>query len=294
MSQYLLFTDAGGDLPASLCEKYDIRGVPMDYILSGVSHSFSPAAPDREAQCQAFYDALRERAEVSTSQITPFVYTELFSPLLAAGQDILYLCFSSGMSATWANLQTARQLLSEQFPERTLCCIDSLSAAAGQGVFVLNAAMNREKGMSLAENAAWLEAHAQNVQHWFTVDDLDFLKRGGRISPAVAFLGGKMQIKPILTILPDGSLSVKEKARGRKKSIDRLVALYQEAMDFGDGEKLVMVNHAGCPEEGAALVEQVKRVSPPGTEVFLTALSPIIGAHTGPNMLSVAHIGKKR
>lgn len=294
MADYILFTDAGGDIPPELCQKYGIRGVPMECILSGNIQTFSPDDPDREDQCQRFYDALRQQVEVSTSQITPFVYIDVFSPLLEAGCDILYCCFSSGLSATWSNVQTAQQLLKEKYPDRTLRCIDSRSAAAGQGAFVLQAAINRENGMSISENADWLEAHVQNVQHWFTVDDLDFLKRGGRVSPAVAFLGGKMQIKPILTILPDGSLSVKEKARGRKKSIDRLLALYQESMDFSDCAPLVVLNHAGCAEEGQALAQQVKAVSPPGTQVLLTSLSPIIGTHTGPNMLSIAHIGKRR
>lgn len=294
MSDYVIFTDAGADIPAALCAQYDIHGIPMNYLLDGQSAVFRPEDPAREAHCDAFYNALRGRVDVSTSQITPFTFEELFTPVLESGRDILYCCFSSGLSSTWQNLQVVRGQLQEQFTERTLRCVDSLSAAGGEGVFTLQAAINRQRGMELEENAQWLEAHVQNVCHWFTVDDLDFLKRGGRISPTVAFLGGKLQIKPMLVIVEDGKLKVLEKARGRKAAIARLIQLYQAAQGFGDAEPIVFVGHAASPEDGACLAEQIQAVSPAGTQVILTELSPIIGAHTGPDMLCVCHFGKGR
>jgi DegV family protein with EDD domain len=294
MTDYVIFTDAGADIPAELCARYEIHGIPMSYLLAGESGTFRPEAPDRSALCGAFYDALRRQAEVSTSQINPFAFEEIFAPVLSAGQDILYCCFSSGLSATWQSAQTAAAQLREQFPERTVRCVDSLSAAGGQGILVLQAAINREKGLSLEENARWLETHTQHLCHWFTVDDLDFLKRGGRISPTAAFLGGKLQIKPMLIIEADGKLKVAEKARGRKAAVSRLIQLYQQTLDFSGVEPVVFVGHAGAPEDGAALAEQIQAVSPAGVQVVLTELSPIIGAHTGPNMLYVAHFGKTR
>jgi len=294
MAEYVIFTDAGADIPADLCARYDIHGVPMQYLLGGGTGTFRPEDAERESVCDAFYQALRERTDISTSQITPFTFEEVFAPVLEAGQDILYCCFSSGLSSTWQNLQAIAEELRERYPGRALRCIDTRCAAAGQGLLVAQAAANRVNGMGLEENAAWLEAHLLNVCHWFTVDDLDFLKRGGRVSPTVAFLGGKLQIKPMLTVMPDGSLQVKEKARGRKKAVDRLVELYKDNAAAGDWLSTVFVNHAGCRSDGEALVEELRKAAPAGTEFVLVALSPIIGAHTGPNMLSVCHFGRAR
>jgi len=294
MTDYVIFTDAAADLPAELCTRYDIRSIPMTCLLNGETMTFRPDDPHRQEICAGFYDALRAQAEVSTSQITPFVFEEAFSPILEAGKDVLYCCFSSGISSTWQNLQVTREELSEQFPERKLRCVDSRAASGGLGLFVLQAALNREKGMSIHENAAWLEAHVPNMCHWFTVDDLDFLKRGGRISPTLAFLGGKLQIKPLLVIGDDGKLEVREKIRGRKAAIAQLVKLYIQHLDFGDAAPMVMVGHAGSPADHQQLMEQVKAASPEGVEVIPTELSPIIGAHTGPDMLFVCHFGTCR
>ena len=294
MTDYVIFTDAAADLPVELCARYDIHGIPMTCLLNGEAMTFRPDDPRRQEVCAGFYDALRAQAEVSTSQITPFAFEEAFAPILEAGKDILYCCFSSGISSTWQNLQVTREELSDQFPARKLRCIDSRAAAGGLGVFVLQAALNREKGMSIDENAAWLEAHVPNVCHWFTGDDLDFLKRGGRISPTLAFLGGKLQIKPLLVIGDDGKLEVREKIRGRKAAIAQLVKLYIQHLDFGDAAPMVMVGHAGSPADHQQLMEQVKAASPEGVEVIPTELSPIIGAHTGPDMLFVCHFGTCR
>lgn len=294
MADYIIYTDAGGDVPRELCEKYGIRGVPMHYLVNGEDRVFQVDAPDKEEVCQELYDTLRHPVEVSTAQITPFVYEELFTPVLEEGHDILYCCFAQGLSATWQNALAAQETLRERFPERNVRFVSSMAAAAGLGIFTVQAAVNKEKGMDIEENARWLEEHALNCCHWFTVADLDFLKRGGRVSPAVAFLGGKLQIKPMLTIIADGTLKVFEKARGRKKSVDRLVELYQEYMDFGEAEKLVFINHAGCPDEAEELAQAVRAVSPQGVEVMVVGLSPIMGVHVGPDMVSLCHFGKKR
>jgi DegV family protein with EDD domain len=294
MDPYVIFTDGGADISAELCTRYGIRGVPMDYLLDGKTGTFRPEDPNRDALCAEFYNALRAGADVSTSQITPFAYEDVFRPVLEAGRDILYCCFSSGMSATWQNVQAVVTDLAGQYPGRRIRCVDSLSASGGQGVFVLQAALNREKGMNLEENAAWLEGHALQVCHWFTVGDLDFLRRGGRISPTLAFLGGKLQIKPILVIADDGTLKVTEKARGQKAAMQNLLRSYTAALDFGDAAHTVFVGHAGAPEAGRQLADMIRGASPEGTEVLLLSLSPIIGAHTGPDMLFVCHYGSHR
>lgn len=294
MENYVIFVDAGADIPADLCQKYDIRGIPMEYLLAEKSGSFRPEDPTRDAHCAAFYHALRSGATISTSQITPFTFESCFEPELAAGRDILYCCFSSGMSATWQNVQATVIELSERYPRQKLRCVDTLSASGGEGLTVLQAALNREAGMTLEENARWLETHASHMCTWFTVSDLDFLKRGGRVSPTMAFLGGKLQIKPMMIIGEDGRLVVTKKARGQKASMQNLLKSYLANLDFRGGAHNVFIIHAGAPEAGAELMEMARGVSPAGIGFRLVQLSPIIGAHTGPDMLCISHYGTSR
>lgn len=294
MATYTIFTDAAADLPLDWYNRYEIQGVPMEYTLSDVTSTLLPGEEQKDKISDCFYEALRKGEKASTSQATPYKYIDAFSPVLEAGNDILYCCFSSGMSGTWHNALLAGELLKEQYPERTIRCVNTLSSSAGQGLIVIQAATLRERGVSLEENALWLESHVQNMNHWFLVDDLEFLKRGGRISPAEAFLGGKLQIKPILTIAPDGKLVVAEKIRGRKRSMERLVSLFRDNSDFQDVQPVVLLNHAGCQKDGTLLADMVRETAPPDVQVFVTPLSPFIGAHTGPGMLSVCFWGDLR
>lgn len=294
MENYIIFVDAGADILADLCQKYAIRGVPMEYLLADKPGVFRPEDPERDAHCAAFYHALRGGSTISTSQITPFTFESCFEPELAAGRDVLYCCFSSGMSATWQNVQATVMELSEKYPSRKLRCVDTLSASGGEGLTALQAALNREAGMTLEENARWLETHARHMCTWFTVSDLDFLKRGGRISPTMAFLGGKLQIKPMMIIGEDGRLIVTQKARGQKASMQNLLKSYLANLDFCGGARNVFITHAGAPEAGAELMELVRAASPADISFRLVQLSPIIGAHTGPDMLCVSHYGTSR
>lgn len=294
MADYTIFTDAAADLPFEWYDRYGIRGVPMEYTLSDQINTILPGETEKEMISDRFYEALRNGKKTSTTQAAPYEYIEAFSPVLEEGKDILYCGFSSGMSGTWHNALLASRLLKEQYPERTVRCVDTLSSSAGQGLIVLQAAAWKERGKPLEENALWLERHVQNMNHWFLVDDLDFLRQGGRISPTVAFLGSKLQIKPILTITPEGKLVVAEKVRGRRQSMERLVRLFRENSDFQGVPPVVFLNQAGCREDGALLADMVREAAAPDVQVFVTPLSPFIGAHTGPGMLSVCFWGKGR
>ena len=292
MSPYVIFTDGGASMPAGFCQEHDVRGIAMDYLLNDQPHQFAPGAPESEDLCAAFYDALRAGASVSTSQITLFTYESVFTPLLEQGQDILYCCFSGGLSATWQMAQQALSELQERFPERKICFVNSRSAAAGQGIFVLQAVRNRDAGMSLEDNARWLEEHVLQCCHWFTVSDLDFLKRGGRVSPTVAFFGSKLNIRPMLKIDDEGKLVVYGKTRGQMPSMNDLIKHLTAAVD-PELTGAVWVDYAGVPDLGQELAEMVRKAVPKA-EVTVTPLSPIIGAHTGPGMLSVCHFGTHR
>lgn len=294
MADYMIFTDAAADLPREWYDRYGIQGIPMDYTLSDQTSTILPGEAEKEEICSGFYEALRRGERTSTTQATPYRYIEAFSPVLEAGKDILYCCFSSGMSGTWHNALLACEMLKEQYPERVIRCVDTLSSSAGQGLVVLQAAALKEHGAPLEENAEWLEAHRQNMNHWFLVDDLDFLKQGGRISPTVAFLGCKLQLKPILTIAPDGQLVVAEKVRGRRQAMERLAELFRAGFDFQGVLPVVLLNYAGCREDGELLADMVSEAAPSDVRVYLTPLSPYTGAHTGPGMLSVCFWGKCR
>lgn len=294
MADYTIFTDAAADIPLEWYCRYDIQGVSMDYMLSEETNTIFPGKADAEENSDCFYDALRKGEKTSTTQATPYKYIEAFSPVLEAGNDILYCCFSSGMSGTWHNALLASEMLKEQYPERAIRCVDTLSSSAGQGLIVIQAAALKERGMSLEQNAKWLEEHLQNMNHWFLVDDLDFLKRGGRVSPTVAFLGSTLQIKPILTIDRNGKLVVAEKVRGRKQSMKRLVELFRISSDFQGVLPVVFINYAGCREDGELLADMIREAAPSDVRVFITPLSPYTGAHTGPGMLSVCFWGKRR
>lgn len=294
MADYVIFTDAAADLPLEWYDRYKIRGVPMEYTLSDRTNLILPEEPEKEEICNRFYDALRRGEKAATTQATPYMYIKAFSPALDAGKDILYCCFSSGMSGTWHSAILAGEMLKEQYPERRVRCVDTLSSSAGQGLIVIQAAALKEQGKSLEENAGWLEQNLQNMNHWFLVDDLDYLKRGGRISPTVAFLGGKLQLKPILTITPDGRLVVAGKARGRRQAMERLAELFRTGADFQGVPPVVLLNYAGCQEDGVHLADMVREAAPSNVQIFVTPLSPYIGAHTGPDMLSVCFWGKGR
>lgn len=296
MADYTIFTDAAADIPLDWYNRYKIQGVQMEYTLSDQINVILPGEGKKETVCDHFYDALRRGEKTSTTQAAPYKYMDAFSTVLEEGNDILYCCFSSGMSGTWHNALLARDILKERYPERTVRCVDTLSSSAGLGLIVLQAANLRERGMALEENALWLEQHVQNMNHWFLVDDLDFLKQGGRISPTVAFLGGKLQIKPILTIAPDGKLVIAEKVRGRKQSMERLTGIFQSDfdLDFKDVLPVIFLNQAGCREDGELLANMVREAAPVGAQIFVTPLSPFTGAHTGPGMLSVCFWGRCR
>ena len=219
MSEYIIITDTSADIPASILDKGQIHLIPMVYQLNGEE---CPHKDPGHWDSKVFYDRLRDGGTGSTSQIPPASYTSCFEPFLKEGKDILYISLSGGLTSTWQSSHLAATELMEEYPERKISCVDSLAATGGQGILTILAAENQEKGMSLEENTAWLEENRLHICHWFTVDDLDFLKRGGRISPTIAWIGGKLKIKPILRIVEDGTLAIPEKVRGSKVALNTI------------------------------------------------------------------------
>jgi len=245
-----------------------------------------------EAAVKAFYEELRAGVTASTAAANPDDWANVMEAALKEGKDVLVLAFSSGLSTTYQSAVIAAKELREIYPERTICVIDTLCAALGQGLLVWHACRKRDEGMSLEELAAWLEENKLHLCHWVTVDDLSHLKRGGRISATTAIVGTMLNIKPIIYVDNDGHLINTAKVRGRKTAMEYLVKKFAETAQGFDNET-VFIAHGDCPEDAAALEAMVKEQC--GVKNVITGyVGPVIGAHTGPGVLVLFFLGQHR
>lgn len=279
---YVLVSDATLDLPLDLINRFDIQVVPMAFTLDGEEILHYP--DERNMTNEAFYQALKNGKTSSTSQINPATYVEFMTPILESGKDILYICFTSGLSGTYQSALIARDMLLEDYPERNIEVIDSLCASAGQGYFLYLIGLEKEKGMSMEELKDWALAHRNRVAHWFTVDDLFHLQRGGRLSFAEAMLGSALKIKPIISVDEKGALYTENKVRGNKKAVEYMIGKINESMD--ESQTTLFVAH-GDAEERAEEFKQKILEKTPAENIITTKIGPIIGSHTGPGMLAV-------
>lgn len=284
---YVLASDATLDLPTDLVEKYNITVVPMAFNLDGKEILHYP--DERNITIEEFYSALKQGKMSSTSQINPTTYVEVFSPILERGEDILYVCFSSGLSGTYQSALIAKDMLLEDYPERTIYVVDSLCASAGLGYFVNLVGQKKEEGMSLEELSDWAINNRTRIAHWFTVDDLFHLQKGGRLSMAEAMLGSALKIKPIISLDDEGKLYVENKVRGNKKSVEYMIAKINDTMD--QKEHTVFIGHGDAEERALELKEKLLEKTQ-ADNILITKIGPIIGTHTGPGMLAVLFMEK--
>lgn len=288
MSNYVIVSDATLDLPAEVVNQYDIRVIPMAFDVNEVSYLHYP--DERQLSIEEFYSKLKDGAVCRSSQITPTAFEEYFGELLKQGLDVLYISFTSGMSGTFNSARIACSELEEQYPDRKIICVDSLCASVGEGLLVLNAAMQKEAGSSMEEVAEWVNNHRHNIKHWFTVKDLFHLKRGGRVSGIEALVGTALKIRPVLTLDMEGKLSVNSKVRGSKKELEFLVnKLIEEGIDTQN--QTVIVGH-GDDLEQAEQLKQMLLEANIVKEAIISKIGPVIGTHTGPGMLALTFIGK--
>ena len=289
-NQYRIITDATADLPLSMVKELEIAVVPMEYVLDGQVCAYAPAAD--ETAIKEFYAALRNGKTANTSQINGLVYEQIFEEYLSRGEDILYIAFSSNLSATKHVAALCMEELKEKYPERELVCFDSLCASAGEGLLVYTAVQKQKAGCSLDELTAWLKENAGHLCHWFTVDDLNFLKRGGRISASTAVVGSVLQIKPVLHVDDEGRLINMAKARGRKKSLHMLFEEMEKTY-WPAQHPLVLIGHGDSYEDAAYLGSLIQEKYPQAV-VKIVPIGPIIGAHVGPGVIALYFWGKKR
>ena len=289
MAEYVIFTDSTTDLTPELVAEMDVQVLPMRFMLDGKEYRNYP--DNRELSPKEFYDKLRAGSMSTTSQINSVAFIEAFTPVLEAGKDILYVAFSSGLSGTYQSACLAAEDLREQFPERTIECVDTLQASMGEGLVAYAAAMLKKDGMSLAELAAWLRENVQRFCAWFTVDDLMFLKRGGRLSGVAAVAGTLLGIKPVLHVDPDGHLIAMEKVRGRKASLDGLVRHFETSAE-NHADQTVFISHGDCLEDCQYVADKIKAFGV--KRICIGTIGPVIGAHSGPGTVARFFTGSPR
>lgn len=286
---YWIVTDSTIDMPKRYVDSQEhFRVLNMSYTMDGVS--YVPDGTDENSR--EIYRQLRAGKNIVTAQVNSESWREAFEEILAGGNDLLVIAFSSGLSGTCQAAFTAAEEAREKYPDRKLEVIDSLCASAGEGLLVDYALRNRDKGMSLEENAAWVWENVQNIIHWFTVDDLMFLMRGGRVGAVSAYIGSLVKIKPILHVNEEGKLIPREKVQGRRKSIRALADKVKQNIVNPEGQ-LVLISHGDCEAEAQSLADMIK-AELPVAEVRLSYIGPIVGAHSGPGTLAVFFMGKGR
>ena len=288
MSDYVIVTDSSADLPASLVQELGVEVLPLSFTVQGKTYHNYP--DDREMDPKVFYKMLRDGEMATTSAVNVAEYTNMLEPFLQAGKDVLVLAFSSGLSTTYQSSVIAVNELSEQYPDRKIYTVDTLCASLGQGLLVWHAVQEQKKGKSIEEVRDWVEENKLHLCHWFTVDDLHFLKRGGRISAATAVVGTMLSIKPVLHVDDEGHLISMGKARGRGASLTALVDHMEQTVTDVD---TVFISHGDCLTDAEKVAADVKKRF--GTkDVVINNVGPVIGAHSGPGTLALFFLGTKR
>ncbi len=284
---YKIITDTCCDFPAQMYQDLGLEVVPLSVLYKGTNYN-----EYTEDWLKEMFDGLRAGEKTSTSAVNPEGWANVIEPVVAAGQDALVLVFSSGLSTTYQSAVIAGQELAEKYPGRKINVVDTLCASLGQGLLVWYAAQKRDEGMSLEELTAWCEEYKFKLCHWFTVDDLMYLKRGGRVSAATALVGTMLQIKPVLHVDNEGHLINVSKVRGRKASIEALAKKVGETGIPGANDT-IFICHGDCMEDAKYLESRLKELY--GTKnVFIYYVGAVIGSHSGPGTLAVFYLGEHR
>lgn len=288
MTDFVIYTDSGCDLSPALLAEWGVRSSSLTFRFEDEDREYSSG----DMTVRAFYDRMRAGGIAKTAAINIGNFLDAFEPLLQQGKDILYLGFSSALSTTFNSSVIAARQLAAQYPERRIITIDTLSASAGQGMLVYLAKEKKLQGATLEETAAYIEEIKLHICHWVTVDDLEYLKRGGRVSPTVALVGNALGIKPLIHVDNSGGLVNVGKIRGRKKALATLADRYGElAIEPAGG--VVFISHSDCLEDAeylAGLLRERHGI----TVQIITDIGTVIGAHTGPGTVALFFTGRER
>ena len=290
MGEYVILTDSSADLTAELAAELGVEVIPLSFTMEDKTYFNYP--DNRDIDPADFYARLRGGAMATTAAVNVADYTEAMEPILKEGKDVLVLAFSSGLSATCHSAQIAAGELMEQYPDRKVYVVDTLCASLGQGLLVWYAANLKKQGKTMEEVRDWTEEHKLNLCHWFTVDDLHFLKRGGRISAATAVLGTMLSIKPVMHVDNEGHLIKVGTARGRNASLKALVDHMEQTVLDLKGQS-IFISHGDCLADAQKVADDIRARF--GVEdIVINYVGPVIGAHSGPGTIALFFLGEAR
>ncbi len=288
MNDYVIYTDTGCDIPGHLLKQWGVEVIDLTFRFEDADREYTV----RDMEIKEFYDRMRDGAVAKTAAVNLDAFKTSFASALEQGKDVLYVAFSSGLSSTYHTSTLAAEELMEEYPGRKVLPVDTLAASAGHGMLIYLAVEQKKQGATLEEAARCIEENKLHLCHWFTVDDLVYLKRGGRVSPTVALVGGLLGIKPVLHMDNEGHLINRGKVRGRKASLAALVDEY-EALALEPGKAPVYICNADCADDVEILKDMLRERC--GAEVDLVVdIGPVIGAHCGPGTIAVFFLGKER
>ena len=286
----MILTDSSADLTAELVAELGVEVIPLSFTMEDKTYFNYP--DNRDIDPADFYARLRGGAMATTAAVNVADYTEAIEPILKEGKDVLVLAFSSGLSATCHSAQIAAGELMEQYPDRKVYVVDTLCASLGQGLLVWYAASLKKQGKTMEEVRDWTEEHKLNLCHWFTVDDLHFLKRGGRISSATAVLGTMLSIKPVMHVDNEGHLIKVGTARGRNASLKALVDHMEQTVLDLKGQS-IFISHGDCLADAQKVADDIRARF--GVEdIVINYVGPVIGAHSGPGTVALFFMGSER
>ena len=290
MRDYVIMTDSCCDLTDQMARELELEVLPLTMHMDGQDYPNDLAGT--AISNQEFYKRIRAGKLATTSAVNVGQFQDAMRRVLESSRDIVCVCFSSALSTTYQSAVIAAEDLRAEFPEAEIHVVDSLSASLGQGLLLYLAVEQKRKGLTAAELAKWVEDNRLTVCHWFTVDDLNFLKRGGRVSATTALLGTMLSIKPIMHTSDEGKLVPVSKARGRKAAIAALLDKI-EALGIHPEKQTMFICHADCEEDAKAVAQTIQdRFGTP--TVHINYIGPVIGSHTGPNTMGIFFVGTQR
>ena len=290
MRDYIIVTDATSDIPNEMANELNVKVVPMSFSLGEKNYNHYPDY--RELDIKTFYDKQRDGQTSLTTQINVAVYLDFFEEIIKSDKDVLYISFSSALSSTYQSSVLATKELNEKYPDFKIITIDSKAATLGETLLVKLAAQKKSEGMNIEDLSKWVAENHLKVCHYFTVDDLNHLKRGGRMTAMTAFIGTALDIKPILHVNDEGKLIPLDKVRGRKKAL-KVLFNYLAELSENLEEQTIFIGHGDCIEDARyleSLIKEVYKVK----EVIIHPIGPIIGSHTGPGAITLFFLGKHR
>lgn len=287
---YDIITDTSANLPEEIINKFGIKIISLSFFVKSVE--YQSYEEGKKTDLAQFYTMMRQKENVTTSLVSPEKFEVVFENTAKQGKNMLYIGFSSGLSGTLAAAKIAADLVNEKYPDIKIMVCDTLAAALGQGLLVYKACEMKEAGKSMEDVYDMLEETKLKLCHWFTVDDLFFLSRGGRISGTTAVFGSMLNIKPVMHVDDNGKLIPTGKVRGRKQSLLYIVERFKE-LAIDPENQVIALSHGDCPEDAEFIVNELKKTYKI-KDIIINCLDPVIGAHSGPGTAALFFVGKHR